>query len=81
MREALFALAHIENRIVASPSRSNLIEVVERRMLAEPDTGKELLRRRSITQRTARRYSYSDRLRYWADEEVETARPDPADQP
>ncbi|HEV7854689.1 MAG TPA: class II D-tagatose-bisphosphate aldolase, non-catalytic subunit, partial [Mycobacterium sp.] len=33
MREALFALALIENELVPRPSRSNLIEVVERRML------------------------------------------------
>ncbi|WP_396923256.1 D-tagatose-bisphosphate aldolase, class II, non-catalytic subunit [Mycolicibacterium sp.] len=75
MREALFALAHIENEIVASPSRSNLIEVVERRMLAEPGYWQNYYEGDPITQRTARRYSYSDRLRYyWADEEVETAR-------
>ena len=37
MREALFALAMIEAEIVPRPSRSNLIEVVERRMLAEPE--------------------------------------------
>ena len=36
MREALFALAMIETELVARTSRSNLIEVVERRMLAEP---------------------------------------------
>ena len=34
--EALFALAHIENELVAQPDRSNLIDVVERRMLADP---------------------------------------------
>ena len=37
MREALFALAHIEDELLPRPARSNLIEVVERRMLAEPD--------------------------------------------
>jgi len=36
MREALFALARIESELVSRPSRSNLIEVIERRMLADP---------------------------------------------
>ncbi len=76
MREALFALDMIEAELVPRPSRSNLMEVVERRMLAEPrywegyyaDDG-------PIAQRTARRYSYSDRLRYyWSDPEIEAAR-------
>jgi D-tagatose-1,6-bisphosphate aldolase subunit GatZ/KbaZ len=85
MREALFALAMIEAELVPRTSRSNLVEVLERRMLAEPkywegyyEAGGE----RSDggiasprAQRTARRYSYSDRLRYyWADAEVDAAR-------
>ena len=85
MREALFALAFIEAELVPRPSRSNLIEVVERTMLAEPEhwqsyyaTGGERSDGESnspLTQRTSRRYSYSDRLRYyWADDEVDTAR-------
>jgi D-tagatose-1,6-bisphosphate aldolase subunit GatZ/KbaZ len=36
MREALFALAHIESELVAEPSRSNLIDVIERCMLDDP---------------------------------------------
>lgn len=75
MREALFALAHIEREIVARPSRSNLIEVIERRMLAEPQQWQAYYTGDPLVQRTARRYSYSDRLRYyWADPEVEAAR-------
>jgi D-tagatose-1,6-bisphosphate aldolase subunit GatZ/KbaZ len=76
MREALFALARIETELIARPSRSNLIEVVERRMLADPTHweghygGDD-----PVIKRTARRYAYSDRLRYyWADGEVEHAR-------
>src|SRR6185503_15400781 len=37
MREALFALTFIENELIPRPSRSNLVEVIERRMLANPD--------------------------------------------
>lgn len=75
MREALFALAMIETEIVARTSRSNLIEVIERRMLAEPGYWEDYYHGDPRAQRTARRYSYSDRLRYyWADAEVDAAR-------
>lgn len=75
MREALFALAMIETELMPRPSRSNLIEVIERRMLAEPGYWQDYYDGDPVAQRTARRYSYSDRLRYyWADEEVDTAR-------
>jgi D-tagatose-1,6-bisphosphate aldolase subunit GatZ/KbaZ len=75
MREALFALAMIETELVPRTSRSNLIEVVERRMLAEPGYWEGYYEGDSRAQRTARRYSFSDRLRYyWADDEVEDAR-------
>lgn len=75
MREALFALAMIETELVPRPSRSNLVEVIERRMLAEPRYWQDYYEGDPVAQRTARRYSYSDRLRYyWADEEVDAAR-------
>jgi D-tagatose-1,6-bisphosphate aldolase subunit GatZ/KbaZ len=75
MREALFALALIEAELIPRPSRSNLIEVIERRMLARPDHWRGYYEGDSLTQRTSRRYSYSDRLRYyWADDEVDAAR-------
>jgi D-tagatose-1,6-bisphosphate aldolase subunit GatZ/KbaZ len=75
MREALFALAVIENELVSRPSRSNLVEVVERRMLSAPEYWQAYYQGDPLAQRTARRYSYSDRLRYyWADDEVDAAR-------
>lgn len=75
MREALFALAMIEAELVPRTSRSNLVEVVERRMLAEPKYWEGYYEGEPRAQRTARRYSYSDRLRYyWADPEVDAAR-------
>jgi len=75
MREALFALALVENELVSRPSRSNLVEVVERRMLSAPEYWQAYYQGDPLAQRTARRYSYSDRLRYyWADDEVDAAR-------
>jgi D-tagatose-1,6-bisphosphate aldolase subunit GatZ/KbaZ len=75
MREALFALAMIEIELLPRPARSNLIEVVERRMLAEPDHWQGYYDGDPLTQRMSRRFSYSDRLRYyWSDGEVDAAR-------
>jgi D-tagatose-1,6-bisphosphate aldolase subunit GatZ/KbaZ len=92
MREALFALAHIESELIAQPSRSNLIEVVERRMLADPTHWQGYYAEGRRGERSdggssgersdggssgsvARRYSYSDRLRYyWAVDEIDAAR-------
>jgi D-tagatose-1,6-bisphosphate aldolase subunit GatZ/KbaZ len=75
MREALFALAHIEDELLPRPARSNLIEVVERRMLDNPGYWENYYDGDPLTQRMSRRYSYSDRLRYyWADDEVDAAR-------
>ena len=75
MREALFALAMIETELVGRTTRSNLIEVIERRMLADPKYWQDYYEGDPVAQRTARRYSYSDRLRYyWADEEIDAAR-------
>ena len=75
MREALFALSLIEAELVPRPSRSNLVEVIERRMLDEPDYWRGYYEGDPVAQRTSRRYSYSDRLRYyWADERVDAAR-------
>jgi D-tagatose-1,6-bisphosphate aldolase subunit GatZ/KbaZ len=75
MREALFALDLIEAELIPRPSRANLVEVIERRMLDEPRYWRGYYEGDPVTQRTSRRYSYSDRLRYyWADERVDAAR-------
>lgn len=71
----MFALSLIEAELVPRPSRSNLVEVIERRMLDEPDYWRGYYEGDPVAQRTSRRYSYSDRLRYyWADERVDAAR-------
>ncbi|MEV6742495.1 D-tagatose-bisphosphate aldolase, class II, non-catalytic subunit [Streptomyces sp. NPDC051104] len=74
LREALFALAAIEDELVPAAERSRLPEVVERRMLAEPARWEGYYPGSADEQRLARRYSYSDRLRYyWPDPEIEEA--------
>jgi D-tagatose-1,6-bisphosphate aldolase subunit GatZ/KbaZ len=74
LREALFALAAIEKELIPEGDRSDLPEVVERRMLAEPGEWEGYYPGNADEQRLARRYSYSDRLRYyWPDPEVHSA--------
>jgi D-tagatose-1,6-bisphosphate aldolase subunit GatZ/KbaZ len=74
LREALFALAAIEDELVPAAERSRLAEVVEQRMLAEPAKWEGYYPGGAAEQRFARRYSYSDRMRYyWPDPEIEKA--------
>jgi D-tagatose-1,6-bisphosphate aldolase subunit GatZ/KbaZ len=74
MREALFAVALIEDELVAPEERSRLIEVLEERMLAEPGYWQGYYEGSADEQRIARRYSYSDRMRYyWPDGPVAAA--------
>lgn len=74
MREALFALAKIEDELLPDSARSHLVDVIERRMLAEPGYWQNYYEGDEDEQRIARRYSYSDRLRYyWPDPEIEEA--------
>ncbi|SIN38160.1 D-tagatose-bisphosphate aldolase, class II, non-catalytic subunit [Micromonospora cremea] len=74
LREALFALAAIEAELVADHDRSSLPEVVERRMRAEPGQWAKYYTGDADEQRLARRFSYSDRMRYyWPDPEIQAA--------
>lgn len=58
----------------ASAERSHLVDVIEERMLAQPGYGQNYYEGDAGDQRIARRYSYSDRLRYyWPDPEIEAA--------
>lgn len=71
LREAIFALADVEDQLIALEERSNLVAVLERRMLEEPRWWESYYEGDSASQRLARRYSYSDRSRYyWPDKEV-----------
>jgi len=74
LREALFALAAIEDELVEADDRSNLLAVLEQRMLAEPRWWQGYYEGDAQAQRLARRYSYSDRVRYyWPDRQVQQA--------
>jgi D-tagatose-1,6-bisphosphate aldolase subunit GatZ/KbaZ len=74
LREALFALAEIETELVPDAARSHLLDVLDARMIAEPRYWRGYHDGDPAEQRVARRYSYSDRVRYyWPDPEVEAA--------
>lgn len=72
MREAFFALEGIERDLVPPPRQSKLGDVIEKVMLAEPGYWKSYYTGSEIEQRILRRYSYSDRIRYyWNHPEIE----------
>ncbi|MFI9081934.1 D-tagatose-bisphosphate aldolase, class II, non-catalytic subunit [Streptomyces sioyaensis] len=74
LREALFALAAIEDELVDPQARSGLPEVVDRRMRDDPSEWAGYYEGGAAQQRLARRYSYSDRVRYyWPDPEIAAA--------
>jgi D-tagatose-1,6-bisphosphate aldolase subunit GatZ/KbaZ len=74
LREALFALAAIEAELLPARERSRLPDVVDARMLAHPAEWQGYYTGTSEQQALARRYSYSDRMRYyWPDPEISAA--------
>ena len=74
MREALFALAAIEAELLPDAGCSHLPQVVEDRMLARPEQWAGYYAGTPEEQALARRYSYSDRMRYyWPDPEIAAA--------
>lgn len=71
LREALQALASIEAELVPPEQSSHLMEVLERVMLDEPGSWKHHYAGSAESVRLLRRYSYSDRIRYyWAHPQV-----------
>ncbi|MET4696864.1 D-tagatose-bisphosphate aldolase, class II, non-catalytic subunit [Endozoicomonas lisbonensis] len=65
MREALFGLAAIEEHCVSETKRSNIRQVVDSLMLANPDHWQKYYTGDAQQQAFSRRFSYSDRIRYY----------------
>lgn len=65
LREGLFALAAIEDQLLADADHSRLLDVIEERMLADPGRWNRYYEGGADEQRIARRFSYSDRMRYY----------------
>jgi D-tagatose-1,6-bisphosphate aldolase subunit GatZ/KbaZ len=76
-REMVFALAGVERELFGEAKRaelSNILEVLEAAMLEHPAHWQEHHRGTPEEQAHARRYSLSDRIRYyWADARVQPA--------
>jgi len=67
-REALFALAQIENSIVRDSRASDLVDVLEAVMMSNPVYWKKYYPGSESEQFIKRKFSYSDRSRYyWPD--------------
>jgi len=74
LREALFALAAIEDELVPAQQRSRLPAVVDARMVDQPAEWQQYYTGTAQDQAIARRYSYSDRMRYyWPDSAIAAA--------
>jgi D-tagatose-1,6-bisphosphate aldolase subunit GatZ/KbaZ len=65
LREALFALAAIEDELVPATDCSHLVDVVDQVMVDQPRWWEGYYEGDERAVALARRYSYSDRLRYY----------------
>lgn len=65
LREGLFALSLMEKELIAEEKRANFISVMEEVMLAEPGNWQKHYHGSKEEQRQARKYSFSDRCRYY----------------
>ncbi|MCJ7702701.1 MAG: D-tagatose-bisphosphate aldolase, class II, non-catalytic subunit [Anaerolineales bacterium] len=73
-REAIFSLARMESELYPAPACSNLIAVLDRAMAEKPTYWQKYYRGGPQDQGFARKYSYSDRARYyWPDPRVQSA--------
>ena len=74
LREALFALAAIENEMLPQGQRSDLVEVLDRCMVEQPASWKNHYHGDAQQLRLLRRYALSDRSRYyWGEPQVQAA--------
>lgn len=74
LREALFALAHIENELPGLSHRSRLMTVMEELMQAHPEPGNAREHGTGPERRYLRRFGLRDRIRYyWSHTEARRA--------
>ena len=73
-REAVFALAMIENELISVDQRSDIIQVLDDVMVKHPKHWRKYYRGDETEQALKRKYSLSDRARYyWVQPEVQEA--------
>ncbi|MEM9550511.1 MAG: class II D-tagatose-bisphosphate aldolase, non-catalytic subunit [Pseudomonadota bacterium] len=72
-REAVWALASIEDQLLPD-QLSRIRDIIEDRMIARPEYWRDYYGGSEFEQWVLRRFSYSDRIRYyWSDEQVSAA--------
>ena len=76
VRQAMYALSYIERELIEDDmKRSHFIETLEAEMIAEPKDWEKYYRGTDKQKAISRKYSYSDRSRYYiCNESVENAR-------
>ncbi len=73
-REAVFALGMMENELFPSHERSNIISVLENVMVEHPEHWIKYYHGTEAEQVLKRKYSFSDRIRYyWTEQRVQRA--------
>lgn len=73
-REAVFALAAIEDELIPADQRSNMVRVLDGVMLRYPEYWKKYYPGSEAEQAFKRKFSLSDRIRYyWVQPEVQNA--------
>lgn len=65
LREALFGLSMMEKELVPEQERADFISVMEKTMLEKPDNWKKHYHGNEKELQLARKYSFSDRARYY----------------
>ncbi len=73
LREALFALSFMEKELVPEEKRANFIETLEEVMLAQPANWQKHYHGDDKQLALARKYSFSDRARYYIGQPEVTA--------
>jgi D-tagatose-1,6-bisphosphate aldolase subunit GatZ/KbaZ len=73
-REAVFALARMEDELILPENRSNLTEVLDEAMTRQPKYWQNYYQGSAAALRRQRMFSRSDRIRYyWSDARVQSA--------
>ena len=68
MREAIFALSMIEKELIPEEKQAGVMEVLDMVMMQKPDNWQKHYHGSEQEQKLARKYSFSDRARYYIGE-------------
>jgi D-tagatose-1,6-bisphosphate aldolase subunit GatZ/KbaZ len=73
-REAVFALARIEDELLSEAERSHIVQVLDEVMVKHPESWKKYYQGDEQQQAFKRKFSFSDRIRYyWSNPDMQAA--------